>query len=241
MIGKMCAAILLSAAPFCATSCAQPAVPPTPAVQVTSEIMLKTAQGKNVAATYKMASNARALILLFHQAGSDRREYDGIAPRLLQAGYSVLIVDQGGDGLLDKMISGKPDMQAALDWAQTENLPVIIWGSSYSASLTYVLAAEQPSKIKAAMVFSGGDYLGCNVVLPAASRVNIPLFATSSVGETAEMKAIFDLVPSANKQFFAPPPGAVHGSGTLTQTTNNASAEATWVAVLAFIESALVR
>lgn len=241
MISKICAAFLMSASAFCTTSCALPATAVPPSASTSSEVVLRTARGKSVAATYKIASSPKALILLFHQAGGDRSEYDRIAPRLLESGYSVLVVDQGGDGLLDRMVSGKPDMQAALDWAQGKNMPVIMWGSSYSASLTYLLAAEQPTQIKAALVFSGGDYLGRNIVTDAARLVKIPLFATSSVSEAAEMKAIFDLVPSQNKQFFTPPPGAVHGSATLTQTANPASAEATWVAVLAFIEGALAK
>jgi pimeloyl-ACP methyl ester carboxylesterase len=200
-----------------------------------SEVALVNAKRGKIKATYYPAPAPKALILLFHQAGANRSEYNDIVPRLVQSGYSALNVDQRGGGLLGSMIDGKPDMEAALAWAQGKAVPVIIWGSSYSASIVYMLAAEQPEKIKAALVFSGGDYLGGGRVLSAARKVSIPIFATSSPDEVAEMKSILDLAPSARKTFFIPKRGGVHGSGTLSPQQNPKGAEENWAAVLAFL------
>ncbi len=204
-----------------------------------SEVALINAKRGKIKATYYPAPAAKAVILLFHQAGENRSEYNDIVPRLVQSGYSALTVDQRGGGLLGSMIDGKPDMEAALEWAQNKGVPVIIWGSSYSASIVYMMAAERPSKMKAALAFSGGNYLGGQRVLEAARKVTIPIFATSSPDEVAEMKSILDLAPSARKTFFIPKSGGVHGSGTLSLKQNPKGAEENWGAVLAFLSDAV--
>jgi pimeloyl-ACP methyl ester carboxylesterase len=231
---KIIAIAIMMACNLTISTCAAPA----PKIAGSgSELVIPTAKHAKVKATYYPASSPKALILLFHQAGSNRNEYNSIVPRLLTSGYSALTVDQRGGGLLGSMIDGKPDMEAALDWAQDKGMPVIIWGSSYSASIVYVLAAEQPTKIKAALVFSGGDYLGGTIVTKAARMVSIPIFATSARDEVAEMKAVFDLVPGKQKQFFIPTLGGVHGSGTLSPKENPKGAEQNWTAVMGFLES----
>jgi dienelactone hydrolase len=212
----------------------------SPATGIKSnEVALVNAKRGKIKATYYPAVTSKALILLFHQAGENQSEYNDIVPRLVQAGYSALTVDQRGGGLFGSMIDGKPDMEAALLWAQDKGVPVIIWGSSYSASIVYLLAAEHPSKIKAALAFSGGNYLGGQRVLEAARKVTIPIFATSAPDEVSEMKPILDLAPSPHKLFFSPKLGGVHGSGTLSPKNNPRGAEENWTAVLAFLNKAL--
>jgi pimeloyl-ACP methyl ester carboxylesterase len=233
---KLLIAILLAPMGYVAAASTRPMVQSETRA---TEIVIATASGKQLRATYRPAPAPKALILLFHQAGADRREYNDIVPRLAGANYSTLTVDQGGGGFGQRMIDGKPDMEAALNWAQDKGIPVVIWGSSYSASIVYLLAAEQPAKIKAALAFSGGEYLGGNRVTIAARTVSIPIFATSSLREVSEMRAIFDLVPNAEKQFFIPSLGGVHGSETLSPRRNPLGAASNWDAVLAFLNRAL--
>jgi alpha/beta superfamily hydrolase len=203
------------------------------------EILITNRQKTKVKASYHQAETPKALILLFHQAGADRSEYNDIVPRLLLSGFSTLTVDQRGGGLFSNMNDGKPDMEAALNWAQDKSLPVIIWGSSYSASIVYVLAAEQPTKMMAALAFSGGNYLGKNIVPTAARKITMPFFATSALDEVAEMKAIFDLTASTQKKFFTPTFLGIHGSGTLSHKQNPKGAEESWAAVLDFLNSVI--
>jgi dienelactone hydrolase len=208
----------------------------TPAAGATA-MHIVAPDSKKIAANYYPAANPKAVILLFHQAGDSYREYDLIGPRLATAGYSALAVDQRGGRGSEDFMEGKPDMEAAIAWAQDKKLPVIIWGSSYSASLVYVLAAENPGKVVAGLAFSGGDYLGGSLVPNAARKITIPMFATSSRGEVAEMKRVLDLVPGANKTFFAPKLGGVHGSSTLLIKKNRKGAEENWAAVMTFLGS----
>ncbi|MEI9987172.1 MAG: alpha/beta hydrolase [Aliidongia sp.] len=123
---------------------------------------------------YRSATPAKAVILLFHQAGSNRGEYEPIAPRLTALGYDALAVDQRAGGTLwghgnqtvterggpVDNIKALPDLEGALAYATKTwpGRPVIAWGSSYSASLVFFLAARHPSEIAAVLSFSPGEY-----------------------------------------------------------------------------------
>ena len=112
---------------------------------------------------YSAGSKAKPLILLFHQAGSNRGEYATIGPMLATLGFNVLAIDQrsGGNawGRSNDTIKrlGKstgydealPDLEAALQWAKSsgETGSIILWGSSYSAALVFLLAASHPREV----------------------------------------------------------------------------------------------
>ncbi len=241
---------------FCASCQAQTAELPastTTSGLVAKPIMLNAEDGVKIFGTFYEAPEAKAIILLFHQAGSNKAEYATIAPRLVAAGYTALAIDQrsGGKdfgavnetvktlGKAGSFSAAKADLETALDWASDKKLPVIIWGSSYSAALVYELAAENPEQITAALAFSGGDYLGANRVPKAAAQINMPLFATAPKNEVAEMRPILESAPSLNKTFFVAKTPGVHGSSTLIPSENPKGTEETWVAVLAFLKGAL--
>jgi len=65
-----------------------------------------------------------------------------------------------------------PDLEAALEWPPLQGLPSrsIVWGSSYSAALVFLLAAKHPSAVAAVMAFSPGEYLGDNHSVRDAAR-----------------------------------------------------------------------
>lgn len=214
---------------------------PAPPTQIsTVEVLIPTTNGKPIPATYTAVNNPKALILLFHQAGSNRSEYTDITPRLNKEGYATLAVDQGKGGATGGFLAEKTDLEAAIAWAKANDgaVPLIIWGSSYSASLVYLIASERPQEIAAALAFSGGDYLGGGRVPGAARTITIPIFATSSPGETDEMRPILELAQSRVKFFHVQAAGR-HGSSTLSPRKNAKGADANMVAVLAFLDTAL--
>ncbi|MFM9879476.1 MAG: alpha/beta hydrolase [Burkholderiaceae bacterium] len=227
--------------------------------------VLTAADGAQVFADYSPAApaapgNATAkapLIVAFHQAGSNRSEYAPLLPRLNQAGFNVLTIDQrsGGNAFGGKnqtvtalgkstaYAAALPDMEAALAWAKTQaaGAPVIVWGSSYSAALVFVLAAKHPADVQGLLAFSPGEYLGSSsAVRSAAQKLSVPVFMTQS-GESKEIdsaRRILDalaLVPATDKQQFIPRQGGVHGSSTLRTDRNAAGAEENWAAVLGFL------
>lgn len=198
------------------------------------------------------APKPKAIVLLFHQAGSSKGEYATIAPRLAAEGYTALAIDQrsGGDlfgenatverlGHSAGYLEAKQDLQAALDWAKPKGVPVIIWGSSYSSALVFLVAAENPDAVKGVLAFSPGEYLGApNLVKDAAARVTAPVFVTSAkdADEIAAAKAILGAVPGADKTQFVPGIAGVHGSSTLIDARNAKGAAENWAAVDAFLK-----
>ena len=199
---------------------------------------------------YSAGSKAKPLILLFHQAGSNRGEYATIGPTLATLGFNALAIDQrsGGNawGRTNETVKhlGKStdygealhDLEAALQWAKSSGRSesILVWGSSYSAALVFLLAAKHQDEIKAILAFSPGEYLrGASADGKAAAQVSIPIFVTSAKDpkEIAVAKSILDVSPSLEKNQFVPQIAGVHGSSTLQEDQNPDGAEENWAAV----------
>lgn len=213
------------------------------------EILAK--DGAKVPGVYTQVEKAKALVLLFHQADSSKDEYALIAPRLAQAGYASLRIDQrsGGDlfggnaavraaGKSSDMLSALPDLEGALAWASDKKLPVILWGSSYSASLIFLLAAAHPQGIAGLVAFSPGEYFDDpKLIQTAAAKVRVPVFIDTALDgkEIDAGRVLLDTLPGKDKQQFVPKLGGVHGASTLMRDRNPAGAEENWRALLAFL------
>jgi dienelactone hydrolase len=196
------------------------------------------------------AAKPKALILLFHQAGSSKDEYATIAPRLVREGYSALAIDQrAGDGMFGTnetaaalghkadYLEARPDLRAALDWGRRQKLPIILWGSSYSSSLIFPVAAKDPQGIVALLSFSPGEYFDSDkhMIAAAAAKVRVPVFIASTKTETGDADPIMAALPkTAGNARFVPDHG-VHGSSTLIVNRNPDGAEANWRPVLEFL------
>ena len=216
-------------------------------------VELKAPDGVTVYGTYYPATAPKALILLFHQAGSSSGEYVDIAPRLQREGFAALAIDQrvGGDlyganrtmaGYKGKTdyLGALPDLEAALAWGKAKGTPIALWGSSYSASLVFLLAdaADAKGSVKAVMAFSPGEYFtDKKMVEAAAAKVAVPVFVTSAntAEEETEAKAIVSATASTDRQLYVPRTG-IHGSSTLNATRNPGGADENWRAVLAFLK-----
>ena len=121
---------------------------------------------------------------------------------------------------------------------------MVLWGSSYSASLAFLVAAQHSKDITALLAFSPDEYFELRpTVADAARRLEIPVFVTSAqdAGEIAAAKALLDAVPGGVKQQFVPVHGGVHGSSTLIPARNPGGAEEAWAAVLGFLGKAAGR
>lgn len=241
-----------------ASACqAQPADPPAanvveaPAVPAAGEtVVLRAVDGVAVHGRFYGAAKPKAMILLFHQAGSSKDEYASIAPRLVEAGYSALAIDQrSGDRMFGPNLTvdalggsrdyaeAAPDLDAAIDWAKAKGAPIILWGSSYSAALVFPVAAKRPDDIVAILAFSPDEYLDGIAVGGAAAKLSMPLFVTSASDpkEIAAARKIVAASPAIVKQQFVPTLGGVHGSSTLIAKRNAKGAEENMTAVLAFL------
>ena len=196
---------------------------------------------------------AGPVMLLFHQAGSNSAEYEPIAPRLVEMGYTCLALDQrsGGrrwgrnnrtvmkNGPSTDFESAHADLEAALAWVRRQGYggPVIAVGSSYTAALVFRLASESQG-LAAIVAFSPGEYFGDgNPVRGWASKVTVPIYATSGEGkEVFVTRQIIDASPSTAKSHYVPRVG-VHGASTLRTDRNPQGAAENWSAFEAFLSA----
>jgi dienelactone hydrolase len=213
-------------------------------------VTLQARDGVSISALLYEAAQPKAVILLFHQAGSSKGEYATIAPRLAATGYTALAVDQRSGGSLygpnetasrlGKSVTyedAKPDLVAALDWAASRHLPIVLWGSSYSAALVFEVAAEHANQVAAVIAFSPGEYLGkSGTVAQASAGVRVPIYVTSSsdADEVSAARRILSASPASSKTQFVPKFG-VHGSSTLIEARDPKGAIENWNHVLAFL------
>lgn len=214
-------------------------------------ILLTASDGVKVHGSFYLAAKPKALILLFHQAGSSKDEYATIAPRLQSAGYSALAIDQrSGGGMYGTnetakglgreadFLEARPDLQAALDWAKQQKLPIILWGSSYSSALIFPLAADNPHGVVALLSFSPGEYFDDkHMIRAAAAKLKVPVFiaSTNSPEEVSEADPIMAALRKNPASVRYVPQHGVHGSSMLIAKRNPEGAEAGWGAVLTFL------
>ncbi len=197
------------------------------------------------------------LIILFHQAGASRGEYNEIAPRLNQLGFNCIAVDlRSGEysrgknnetairasqkNLSTSYADALPDIIAALKYARKHNQhsKIIAWGSSYSAALVLKVAGDLPQLVDGVIAFSPGEYfhhLGKSKtwIRDSAKNIRAPTFITSSKNEAADWAPLFDVIDSKNKQGFIPETAGKHGSKALWE--KQADSKVYWEAVTAFL------
>jgi dienelactone hydrolase len=229
----------------------------TSVARAQNDVTITAVDGVRIFGTFYPAPNPSApIILLFHQAGSNRWEYAPIGPRLVAAGFSGLAIDARHGGQMwghsnetvvrldheASYLHALADLEAALAWARKENpsRKVIIWGSSYSSCLVFVLAAKHPGEIAGLLSFSPAEYFqNKTLVHDAAAKVEIPVFITSArdAEEEEAARSIFDAT-AGNKGsvLFVPNTAGVHGSSTLRADRNRKGAAENWTAVLAFLK-----
>lgn len=218
-------------------------------------VTLSAADGVKVYAEYWPAADRNApLILAFHQAGASHAEYAPLAPRLNQAGFSVLAIDQrsGGNefgganrtvaalGRSDGYDAALADLEAAWVWGRghAAGERVIVWGSSYSAALVFELAARHPAGVQALLAFSPDEYLGKpDAVRQAARTLKMPVFIDQATdeAEVEASRAIYDAIPGSDKILFIAKTNGVHGAATLREDRNASGAAENWAAVNAFL------
>ena len=207
------------------------------------------------ATSYPAQDKQRALLVLFHQALSNQEEYAPLIPRLTQTGCAALTVDLRVGGAMWGAVNttwlqdpsqsqtdyraALADMEGALAWAHARwNGPILVWGSSYTAGLVFVLAARHPSWVAGLLAFSPAEYLQetPRLVREAAAQLRVPTYITSTPGEAAAATLIFQEVHSMRKQLFIPKLSAVHASSVLRADRNTRSGtRESWAAVERFL------
>ena len=219
-------------------------------------LTFKSLDGLTITADLYMTADQNApFIILYHQARYSRGEYLEIAPKLNTLGFNCLAVDQrSGDavnGVLNEThqkavekdlpteyVDAFPDLEATLLFVENEIKPekIIVWGSSYSSALVFVLASKHPAEIAGILSFSPGNYfmLDGKSVSDYARNVNCPVFITSAKPEEDSWRPIYESLTSKDKSFFLPKDEGFHGSKALWE--KNEGYENYWKAVEGFLK-----
>jgi pimeloyl-ACP methyl ester carboxylesterase len=178
-------------------------------------------------------------IILFHQANYSRGEYLEIAPKLNSLGFNCMAVDlRSGDainGIENKTFKfadslhmetrytdAYMDIRTSVSYVK-KNYPgtkIILFGSSYSASLALKFASDYPQGITGVIAFSPGEYFakfGWNreIIKISAAKITCPVFIASPTNEQESWKAIYDAIPGQSKVSYVPASGGIHGAKTL--------------------------
>ncbi|MBL4862936.1 MAG: alpha/beta hydrolase [Crocinitomicaceae bacterium] len=209
--------------------------------------------GLTISANIYEVDKDAPVIVLCHQAGFNKHEYDGIAEKLNAKGFNCIAIDQRSGGLLDDhqnettlraVAQGKPieyldaeqDIIAAINYASEKyNRPVTLWGSSYSATLVLYLAVEKKN-VNAVISFSPGDYFSNEKgsLVEKLADFNKPLFITSSKQEASGTKKLMAKMKMNDSQTqFIPEGTGHHGSRALWE--NQTGGEEYWTAIDVFL------
>ena len=204
-------------------------------------ITLPSKDGLLITADYYKVEPSKNFALLCHQAGFSRGEYRETAPKLAYggfspqnySGFSSLAIDQRSGnkvngiinetakrakekGLPTDYLDAKQDIEAAIDlaYAKNNNKPILLVGSSYSASLA-LLIGKNNNKVKAIAVFSPGEYLKGIDLANEIKDLNKPVFVTSAKDEIPSVKKLLRNVNPEFITLFEPKVSGFHGSKAL--------------------------
>lgn len=224
------------------------------------EVSLQAEDGVKVhGVRYRPEQKGKVVCLMFHRAGSNAAEYKDIAPKLVAKGIECLAIDQrvGGDlwGRENKTAkeSGKTDwkyehayldMMAAYNWAKNRQFTkIVIWGSSYSASLALKLASE--NQVTAVVAFSPGEYFADKTQVARWNSLvkTACLFAFTKKEAMDGGYSLYQAAPKVierkNDVLIARDEG-VHGSETLLQEKSPRGFGYYWNALWSFFETNLI-
>ncbi|MDX1830416.1 MAG: alpha/beta hydrolase [Lutibacter sp.] len=205
-----------------------------------------------ITANFYQVKSTKPMILLCHQAGFSRGEYKATAIKLNNLGYTCLAIDQRSGNIANDVINetalaakkrnlpqsyfdAKQDIQAAINflYKKNNNQPIILVGSSYSATLA-LLVGVNSSKVKAIAAFSPGEYYNTIDVKNSIKNMAKPIFVTSSKKESESVTELVALINPDYVTQFIPNVEGIHGSKALWKSTRGS--ENYWKAFVSFLQ-----
>lgn len=192
-------------APHAQETASPPTAAPEPAaapVQVT----FTTDDGVTIGATLHPGATPRApAVVLVHQLGSTRAEWDPLVAQLSQRpALTLLAIDMRGHGESTHAANGRTldfnqfgaddwratakDVRAAVDWlthaAPVHPAKIAACGASIGSSAVIAAAADDPRIVAVVALSPGRAYHGFDAVTPATHLGDRPLFAIAAHDET---------------------------------------------------------
>ena len=219
-----------------------------------SGVSFSSEDGLLITADNYFSKRDNPYIILLHTEGSSRGEYDSIASRFLKMNYNCLSVDLRSGyrydftinetamrakekGMNTALFESINDIKASIGYLkEISGEPVILMGSSYSATLALLIGKDNPD-VKAVIAFSPGEFF-----LPEITLTNVldgyykPVFAGFSAAEYSFFTGTPELTDNENITLFKPS----HGPGKRTvEALLDASENSVeyWFALLVFFRS----
>ena len=197
--------------------------------------------------------NPKLTILLCHQAGYSRGEYIKTALQLNALGYSCMAIDQRSGkgvnsisnetmarakakGLDTRYLDAHQDIEAAIDYlyARNKNQPIVIVGSSYSATLV-LLEGKENEKVKAVAAFSPGEYFDMIDVNATITGYKKLVYVTASNSETPNLTELDSGISTEYLTHYKPSEKGIHGSRALWKTTDGVNGY--WISFKEFLKT----
>ncbi|MBN2524089.1 MAG: hypothetical protein JXB24_12520 [Bacteroidales bacterium] len=193
-------------------------------------------------------------ILLFHQGGSSRGEYNEIAARLMKLDYNCLSVDLRSGSKINyvtnetalraeegnfpnSFIDARQDIESAIHYINKYNSKsVVLFGSSYSASLCLMIAKNEPN-VTAVIAFSPGEYFRPKLIVKnEVAGIQKPLFVSSSAIEYDYIEQMLSGIDKSYITLYKPGKGSkgIHGAKALWK--ENESSDECWLELLMFFK-----
>ncbi|OFY70547.1 MAG: hypothetical protein A2Y71_05730 [Bacteroidetes bacterium RBG_13_42_15] len=217
------------------------------------KVTFPSSDGLTITADLFLKDKDLPFILLFHQGNYSRGEYREIAPKLLNLNYNCLSVDLRSGGKVNftenetsldagrkkitrLMLDARDDIRAAIQYAAEFNdLPVVLFGSSYSASLSLVVANKN-QRVRAVVAFSPGEFFRPGLVVSEALKgFDKKAFIASTQAEYGYLGKMLSEIPEQQKTLFTPlnSPGT---SGAKALWESSADHPEYWLALLMFFK-----
>ena len=205
--------------------------------------------GVKITADLYREKNHRASLVLCHMANSSRGEYRESAHQLLENGYLCLVPDLRSGKSINEVVNetaerakaqrlptqytdAKPDIVASVAYARRFNNPIILVGSSYSASLAPLVALEEKG-LKAVAMFSPGEYFKGIKLAESIADLRTPVFVTSARSEFENATAVVRNVDRQYVTEYCPELPGAHGSRSLWSEVDGS--EEMWKVFLDFL------
>lgn len=224
------------AAPAERTAASQEGVHATPAVVSSGPpvaVEFPTDDGVSISATLRVGRAGTTPVVLVHQLGSARAEWDPLVAKLAELGLTTLAIDLRGHGESTHGTGAnarayaygsfrdtdwratQKDVRAAIDFLaaheQVHAARVVLIGSSIGGTACIAAAAEDPRVASLVVLSPGRAYHGFDAILPASRLAERPLLVLHSSEElpSQETSGVLDRIVANSTVRVVP--GSAHG------------------------------
>jgi pimeloyl-ACP methyl ester carboxylesterase len=204
---------------------------------------------------YETEAVSKKWMIMCHQEEYSRGEFKEIAQRMIKLNFNCLAIDMrsGGEvnyvqnetaleaknlGKSQTLLACEIDILSAIEYVKSreKDAEIVLFGSSFSASLCLKIAKERPD-IKAVIAFSPGEFFTPQISMKKTlAGISIPIYVGSTKSEYSYVKEMFENVKPQKLVLFRPEKAdGMHGAKTLwwESTTRNEY----WLSLLFFLNS----